>query len=82
MGWNYEIPLLFWSRAGLEFVDTYDLFPTSKIDFGPGYRIYLGKDSESFITLLGGVTKKVQQRDIDVAIANWKIYKDRKQEKK
>jgi putative addiction module killer protein len=35
-----------------------------KIDFGPGYRIYFGKDGEALIILLGGGTKKRQQNDI------------------
>lgn len=30
----------------------------SKINFGPGYRVYLGKDGERLIILLGGGTKK------------------------
>lgn len=29
-----------------------------KIDYGPGYRIYLGKDGERLVILLGGGTKK------------------------
>jgi putative addiction module killer protein len=51
-----------------------------RIDFGPGYRIYFGKDGESLIILLGGGTKKRQQVDIDTALANWQDYKRRKQE--
>lgn len=38
-----------------------------KLDFGPGYRIYFGKDGVKLVILLGGGTKKRQQRDIDVA---------------
>ena len=51
-----------------------------KIDFGPGYRIYFGKDGERLVILLGGGTKKRQQRDIATALANWQEYKRRKQE--
>ena len=40
-----------------------------RIDFGPGYRIYFGKDGETLVILLGGGTKKRQQRDISAAIA-------------
>jgi len=29
-----------------------------KIDFGPGYRIYFGKDGDRFVILIGGGTKK------------------------
>jgi putative addiction module killer protein len=49
-----------------------------KIDFGPGYRIYFGKDGDQLIILLGGGTKKKQQRDIDLAAERWHDYKRRK----
>jgi putative addiction module killer protein len=49
-----------------------------KIDFGPGYRLYFGRDGERIIILLGGGTKKRQQRDIEAAIAHWRDYKRRK----
>jgi len=49
-----------------------------KIDFGPGYRIYFGKDGERLVILVGGGTKKRQQRDIAHAKAIWKDYKQRK----
>jgi len=49
-----------------------------KIDFGPGYRIYLGRDGDRLVILLGGGTKKRQQNDISSAKAIWKIYKQRK----
>jgi len=32
-----------------------------KINFGPGYRIYFGKDGESVVIILCGGTKKRQQ---------------------
>ncbi len=48
------------------------------IDWGPGYRIYLAKEGETFIILLGGGTKKGQQKDIDQAKALHAEYKDRK----
>jgi putative addiction module killer protein len=51
-----------------------------KIDFGPGYRIYFGKDGERLVILLGGGTKKRQQHDIAGALASWRDYKRRKQE--
>ena len=38
------------------------------LNFGPGYRIYFGKDGDQIIILLGGGTKKRQQNDIDLAI--------------
>lgn len=49
-----------------------------RIDFGPGYRIYFGKDGEKIIILLAGGTKKRQQRDIELAQNRWKDYKARK----
>ncbi len=49
-----------------------------KIDFGPGYRIYLAKDGLKMILLLWGGTKRRQQQDIDKAIRLWEEYKRRK----
>jgi len=49
-----------------------------RIDWGPGYRIYLAKDGEALIILLGGGTKKSQQADIERAKAMWAEYKLRK----
>jgi putative addiction module killer protein len=49
-----------------------------RIDFGPGYRVYFGKDGERLIILVGGGTKKRQQKDIDTAQARWADYKRRK----
>jgi putative addiction module killer protein len=49
-----------------------------RIDFGPGYRIYFGKDGERIVILLGGGTKKKQQRDISDAISRWQDYKKRR----
>ena len=49
-----------------------------KLDFGPGCRIYFGKDGETLVILLGGGTKRRQQGDINAALANWQDYKRRK----
>ena len=49
-----------------------------RIDFGPGYRIYFGKDGERLVILLGGGTKKRQQEDIATALARWQDYRQRK----
>lgn len=46
-----------------------------RLDFGPGYRIYFGKDGEQLVVLLGGGTKKRQQSDIEAAQALWQEYK-------
>ena len=50
-----------------------------RIDFGPGYRVYFGKDGDTLIILLGGGTKKRQQQDIGTARDLWQEYKRRKQ---
>lgn len=52
-----------------------------KIDWGPGYRIYFGKDGDEVIILLGGGSKARQQADIAEAIACWKDYKARKRQR-
>lgn len=49
-----------------------------RIDFGPGYRIYFGKDGDRLVILVGGGTKKRQQEDIATALARWQDYKERK----
>lgn len=49
-----------------------------RIDFGPGYRIYFGKDGDLLVILVGGGTKKRQQEDITTALARWQDYKQRK----
>ncbi|AJE02130.1 type II toxin-antitoxin system RelE/ParE family toxin [Geobacter pickeringii] len=49
-----------------------------KIDWGPGYRIYLAQDGLKIIVLLGGGTKKGQSKDIERALALWIDYKRRK----
>lgn len=54
----------------------------NRIDFGPGYRVYFGKDGDTLVVLLGGGTKKRQQRDIATAQDRWNDYKRRKSEEK
>ena len=49
-----------------------------RIDFGPGYRIYLGQDGATIVILLGGGTKKRQSADIRMAQRRWLQYKSRK----
>jgi putative addiction module killer protein len=50
-----------------------------RIDFGPGYRIYLAKDGEKLIVLFGGGTKQGQQADIRRALELHHEYKSRKE---
>ena len=33
-----------------------------RIDFGPGYRIYFGKDGDTIVILLGGGTKNANRK--------------------
>ncbi|OGO91534.1 MAG: addiction module protein [Coxiella sp. RIFCSPHIGHO2_12_FULL_42_15] len=49
-----------------------------KIDFGPGYRIYFGKDGNEIIILLFGGSKKKQSSDIELSKKKWTEYKKRK----
>ena len=49
-----------------------------RIDYGPGYRIYFGRDGDRLIILVAGRTKKRQHVDIQTAQARWAEYKRRK----
>jgi putative addiction module killer protein len=51
-----------------------------KIDFGPGYRIYFGRDGDYLVVLIGGGTKKRQNKDVQAAQACWADYKRRKKQ--
>lgn len=51
-----------------------------RIDWGPGYRIYLVQDGQELIMLLGGGTKKRQQADIDQALLLHQEYQRRKRD--
>lgn len=63
------------STSGIKWFDGMGEY---RIDWGPGYRIYLAKDSDALIVLFGGGTKRGQQRDIDQAKALLAEYKARK----
>ena len=49
-----------------------------RINWGPGYRIYLAQDGEELIILFGGGTKKTQPKDIERAKVLHQAYKQRK----
>lgn len=49
-----------------------------RIDWGPGYRLYLAREGDFAIILFGGGTKKRQQVDIDRARDLLAEYKARK----
>ena len=48
-----------------------------KIDYGPGYRIYLGQYGQEIIVLLCGGDKSTQDKDIAKAHDYWDDYKKR-----
>ena len=48
-----------------------------KFDFGPGYRIYFGKDGSRIVLLLCGGDKSTQKKDVRNAIKYWKDYEAR-----
>ena len=49
-----------------------------KVDFGPGYRIYFGREGDRLVILLAGGVKKRQREDVRQAKANWEDYRSRK----
>lgn len=74
------------AKARLELGNTssikwFDGIGEYRIDWGPGYRIYLVQDGNNLIVLLGGGTKKRQRNDINKAIALSKEYKSRKKQR-
>ena len=40
-----------------------------RVDYGPGYRVYLLRKGETLVVLLGGGDKRTQSRDIQRAVA-------------
>jgi putative addiction module killer protein len=53
-----------------------------RLDFGPGYRIYFGRDGDDLIILLCGGTKQRQRQDILRAQVHWSDYKRRRKEER
>ena len=49
-----------------------------RIDWGPGYRLYLGRDGAALMILLAGGTKQRQQAGIERAKELFAEYKARK----
>lgn len=47
-----------------------------RIDYGPGYRIYFGKQGSTLVILLTGGDKRSQTRDIAKAKQYWRDYKE------
>ena len=50
----------------------------ARVMFGPGYRIYVGKDGDSIIVLLVGGDKGSQAKDISRAQGFWRDYLEAK----
>jgi putative addiction module killer protein len=48
----------------------------TRIDYGPGYRLYFAGKGKSLIVLLAGGDKKTQAKDIKAAKALWKDWKE------
>lgn len=51
-----------------------------RIDYGPGYRIYLAHDGIRYVVLLGGGDKTSQAADIKAAKSLWREFKRRRAE--
>lgn len=47
-----------------------------RIDLGPGYRIYYGREGSLVVVLLCGGNKRTQAKDIVRAQKHWKEYLD------
>lgn len=47
-----------------------------RVSFGPGYRVYFGRDGNTVVVLLCGGDKGSQTKDIQKAKLLWKEYKD------
>ena len=48
-----------------------------RIDWGPGYRVYFGREGRRLVILLSAGDKRRQSSDIENAVAYWKDYKQR-----
>jgi putative addiction module killer protein len=48
----------------------------TRIDYGPGYRVYFASKGKALIILLAGGDKKTQAKDIKSAKALWVAWKE------
>ena len=51
-----------------------------RIHYGPGYRIYNGKEDMHMYLILGGGNKSTQSKDIKLAIKHWKDHERREKQ--
>ena len=51
-----------------------------RIPFGPGFRIYFGRERDAVVVLLSGGDKSTQARDIERARDYWRDYRRRAHE--
>ena len=51
-----------------------------RIDYGPAYRVYFGRDGDEVVILLIGGDKRTQDADIETAKKYWDDYKSRNTE--
>jgi putative addiction module killer protein len=49
-----------------------------RIDWGPGYRVYFGRDGRTVIVLICGGDKRKQDADIKKAVELWQEYANRR----
>jgi putative addiction module killer protein len=54
----------------------------ARFDFGPGFRLYFGREGETIVLLLCGGDKSTQSKDIDRARVFWKEYLESSDDKK
>jgi hypothetical protein len=69
--YNWEFSKLFLTQLA---IFRYEL----KMDVGPGYRLYFGRESDLVLILLCGGTKKSQQKDIEKAKKLWQDFTRRR----
>ena len=50
----------------------------ARVMFGPGYRLYFGKDGPQLVLLLLGGDKSTQATDVAQAQSSWKAYQEDK----
>ena len=53
-----------------------------RIHWGPGYRIYFGREGEQTVILLAGGSKRHQSRDIVRARDFWQDYRHRRKKER